>query len=57
VVLNKGSLMDVVSPGEKTDADGHVIGWNDFGTATNWDLNRQNVQVWAHCTSDPTQAY
>jgi hypothetical protein len=57
VQVHSSGWIDVAIDGAKTDAAGHVIGWNDYGRATNWALQHQPLTVMAQCTSDPTQAY
>jgi hypothetical protein len=55
-VRERGGI-DVIIDGAKTDAEGHVIGWNDGGMATNWNFHPEDLAISAQCTSDPTQAY
>jgi ABC-type phosphate transport system substrate-binding protein len=57
VQSNGARGIDVAIDKAKTDAEGHVIGWNHPGTATNWDLQHHYLAISAQCTSDPTQAY
>jgi hypothetical protein len=50
-------FVSVTIGGEHTDGQGRVTGW-DHGHATNWDARLgQTLQIAAHCTSDPSQAY
>jgi hypothetical protein len=57
-VQSNGSRgIDVAIDGAETDAEGRVIGWNDYGRATNWAPQPHYLAISAQCISDPTQAY
>ncbi len=41
-----------------TGASNGISGWQNGGdSATNWDVVDRHLQIWAHCTNDPNQAY